>query len=74
LSNNSLIVEQRPAGGLADYGYPYLTEGGIVSVNDKSLVGLTPQANENPYYDTHKVVEGQRSTRKGQHTKGQRSM
>jgi hypothetical protein len=54
LSNNSLIVEQRPAGGssnLADYGYPYIT-------------------NENPYYDTHKVEEGPRTKRKGQHTTG----
>lgn len=71
------MVEQRPAGSssnLQDYGYPYLTEGngGGGSINDKSVIRLTPQ--ENPYYDTHKVEEGPRSTRKGQHTKGQRSM
>ncbi len=75
LSNNSLIVEQRPATGSsnqADYGYPYLTEGGSGSIIDKS-VRLT-HANENPYYDSHKEEEGLRSTRKGQQTLGQRSM
>ena len=67
-NNNSLIVEQRPA-NQANYGYPYLTEGGDF-INER----LT-QANENPYYDSQKEDGGGlRSNRKGLHTKGQRSM